>query len=93
MPSTVTNFTATISDSFSEQRCFGATIFFPTATFFFLESNEFEMQRRYLTVKNKGLLMVTNLFTVTNLIHGDDFLTVATSVAREVGGAQVRGLD
>ena len=37
--------------------------------------------------------MVTNLFTVTNLIHGNDVLTVATSVAREVGGAQVRGLD
>ena len=33
--------------------------------------------------------MATNLFTVTNLIHSDDFLMVATSVAREVGGAQV----
>ena len=37
--------------------------------------------------------MVTNLFTVTNLIDSDDFLMVVTSIAREVGGAQVRGLD
>ena len=33
----------------------------------------------------------TNPFTATNLIHGDDFLTGATSVAREVGGACAHG--